>query len=49
MSFFGSTNGFLTTVASRSPADVATVSVVPSFARRIGTHAYAMFFLSRGE
>src|SRR5206468_5842694 len=29
--FFGSTNGFLTTVASRAPAEVAIVSRVPSF------------------
>ena len=50
MSFFGSRNGSGTTVAfAASPNGHATSTDDPSDASSIGTHAYAMFFSSRGD
>src|SRR5216117_3443589 len=49
MSFFGSTNGFFTTVAPRVPSVVDTRSLVPILAWSIPKSAYPMFFSSRGE
>src|SRR5213592_543328 len=48
-SFFGSMNGLLTTIALRGPAGVTISISVPSFERGVGTHAYPMFFFSRGD
>src|ERR1041384_5932218 len=49
ISFFGSTNGFATTVAARSPASgTLTRRAVPRPACSIGTIAYPRFFSSRG-
>src|SRR3989442_4474191 len=48
-SFFGSMNGLLTTIAVREPAGVTISISVPSFDTGVGTHAYPMFFFSRGD
>src|SRR2546426_418807 len=49
VSFFGSMNGFLTTIAFREPTGVTISISVPSFVNGIGNQAYPMFFWRRGD
>src|SRR5918992_1434247 len=47
--FSGSTKGIRTTVAPREPHSLSTFRDVPTSLNSMGTHAYPMFFSSRGE
>src|SRR3989442_13711638 len=49
VSFFGSMNGFLTTIAFREPTGVTISISVPSFVNGIGSQAYPMFLWRRGD
>ena len=49
MCFSGSKKGSGTMVASLAPSGVSTVTCVPGSVCSTGSHAYAMFFSSRGE